>query len=901
MNALIAEKTGKKLWFGPDVATANRATIAGMIGNNSAGAHSVLYGRTVENLVGLDVLLPDGKPLHLREGAALDSDRLGELTREICGVITPLADEIRRRFPRTKRRVAGYNLDLILDQIEQSRPGEFDRVNLSHLVCGSEGTLCVTTGATLKLVDKPACRGIVACGFRSVDEAIAVVPALLETEPAAIELLDDFVIGLARHNLVCRKYLEHMPQPTNGKLEAVLYVEYFGDSPAELPEKLDRPRTILGNDSPFSVHDNEQSIENVWNLRKAAEPLVHAIPGSRKPVGFVEDTAVPPEDLAGYIKEFRAIVEDEGTQAAFYAHASVGCLHVRPFLDLRNEHDLDRMHNIAIRVADLVRQYGGAMSAEHGDGRARGALLEMTYGPEITRAFRQIKGLFDPDQRMNPGNIVDPEPITEHLRVRPDREAIRLPQVDSLFDYSQDSHSGGAGDNAFEEAIELCNGAGVCRKKTGGTMCPSYRATLDERHSTRGRGNALRLALTGQLHDRPGRALWNDPETLATLDLCLSCKACKSECPTNVDLARYKSEYLAQSHKAAGRVPLAAKAFGRIDLLNRLASIAPELVNQLLDDEVLRRIAKRILKIAPERSLPTFAKPLHKQLSERCNLSGTDEFVHPSSSAPAVVLYGDCFTTYNEPHIGMAAVDVLQSFGYRVITPKTACCGRSMISTGLLDDAKRSAGKAAGQLIESLEQNEAVAVVVCEPSCLAAIKDEWRSLRLDVPSAELNRLAEISYMPEEFLELSWESHPARPVVTTDDLDGGETVLHGHCHQKALWGTDVTASLFRRLGLGDFRVLDSGCCGMAGSFGYVDRHYDLSMKVAELALFPAIRELDEDRDMVLAPGTSCRSQIMDGLNRRAFHPIEMVARLLGCGERSNTRTPPQANPGMDCKD
>lgn len=611
-------------------------------------------------------------------------------------------------------------------------------------------------------------------------------------------------------------------------------------------------------------------------LRKAGEPLLHGIPGNRKPLGFVEDNAVPVEHLAEFVREFKKIVESRGTRAAFWAHASVGVLHVRPLLDMRDASDRNSMEEIAVEVADLAKRLGGVMSGEHGDGRVRGPLLERFYGPELMGAFREVKRLFDPKNLLNPGNIVEPGPIEsihESTRVRPAGFDVHADHIEAFFDYTTES--------GFDHAVELCNGSGVCRKKAGGTMCPSYMATLDERHSTRGRGNALRLAITGQLaeHGHPLRAAeargtesltgpqWGDAETLETLNLCLSCKACKTECPSNVDISKYKAEYLAQSYRAAGRTPLKAIAFGRVRLTNRLGSMTAPIANALANSPLVRMIVDAVLGLSGKRTLPRYARSLYRQWG-----SGA------GAAAPTVVLFADCFTTYNDPHIGLAAAKLLRACGYRVVLPPESmqCCGRPQVSTGLLGEAKSCAGASAATLLETVEREKAVAVVVCEPSCLSSIKDEWRVLRLPIPEAKLDRLAAMAFLVEEFVTREWDRHPRRPAF---EKPKGSVVLHGHCHQKALWGADTTAALLRRIaGAERVRVLDTGCCGMAGSFGYTADRYDLSMKIGELVLFPEARKLGAD-DVLIAPGTSCRHQIHDGVGMQALHPVEFAAASL----------------------
>jgi FAD/FMN-containing dehydrogenase/Fe-S oxidoreductase len=866
------------LFFPPDPATSRQANIGGCIGNNAAGARSIRYGRTSESVLGVDVCLADGARLTLDEGAATRSLRAADLTRRVVDVVRRHERLIRERFPKTIRRNAGYGLDMILMQLDALAPAEdpISRINLAALLCGSEGTLALTLGAQLRLHPKPKAKGLAVLAFDSLDAAIDAVIPILKTDPTAVELLDDTVIDLARENLETRRYVDLMPAPAGGRpLRAVLYVEYVGENSEAVSAGFESLRRAAPGVA-MQAHTDAAAQLNAWKLRKAGEPLLHGVPGHRKPITFVEDNAIPVENLARFVHEMRRIVQGHGTRAAFYAHASVGVLHVRPLLDIHEHEDRERMKAIAVATADLAKSLGGVMSGEHGDGRVRTPLLERFYGPELMEAFREIKRIFDPKNLLNRGNIVDisgqdPRPvdsIAQKLRVEPapDRPTLIPPGTETYFDYA-DQHG-------FDAAVEMCNGAGVCRKKQGGTMCPSYMATLDERHSTRGRGNALRLAITGQLADRSGPpaavsegawsftgrrgSVWNDPGTIETLRLCLSCKACKTECPSNVDIARLKAEYTAQRHKSAG-VPLRARLFGAVRTLNRLGAGAPALTNFL---GLGRTMASALMGVDPRRSLPPFAKSLAQQW-------GTE------SRGPAVALLGDCFTMYNEPGIGLAAKRVFEAFGYRVRLADAGCCGRAKISTGLLPQAIEEIDATLARLGPLIDDPNLGAILVAEPSCLSAIKDDWLSLKLRSPIDLRRKLAAKAYLPEDFLDQSWDRHPRRPAFA---VPPGPVILHAHCHQKALWGADTSARMLRRVAGDMLTVLDSGCCGMAGSFGFTKDRYDVSMKIGELVLLPAVRRAGK-KATIVAPGTSCRHQVHDGAGVRARHPMEVLAELI----------------------
>ena len=843
------------LFFAPDPATTRHATVGGCIGNNAAGSHSVKYGRTSEHVLAIDALLGDGSRVRLDRDGAQRDPIVGRLTEGVIDIVRRHDALIRERFPRTIRRNAGYQLDLILQQIDAGGP-----VNLAPLLCGSEGTLAVTLGAEIALSPLPRAKGLAVVAFHELSDAIDAVQPILETGPSAVEMLDDMIIGLARANREYARYVDLLPTAPEGRTDAVLYVEYFAeDDPAELEEHVAELRRRFGAQR-VGWHTDPRAMAQVWRLRKAGEPLLHGIPGNRKPASFVEDNAVPVERLGEFVERFRGIVARAGTRASFWAHASVGVLHVRPLLDLHTEGDRALMQAMAVEVADLAREVGGVMSGEHGDGRVRGPLLERFFGPELMKAFGEIKALFDPRNLFNPGNIVAPgelSSIAERLRVKPGDGVTRMPEAETFYRYD-DQHG-------FRGAIEMCNGAGVCRKKQGGTMCPSYMATLDERHSTRGRGNALRLAITGQLE-----GVWNDAETNRTLDLCLSCKACKSECPSNVDIARLKSEYIAQQHRAHG-TPLKARFFGSIRELNRLGSLTPGIANFVNNLPPSRWLSERLLGIDRRRSLPRFAKSYVGRMPRAKRRPPTGP-----GAQPRVVVFGDCFTQFNEPGIGRATVRALEAFGYEVFAADVGCCGRAEMSLGLLDSARRTIERTASRLRSFADAPGVEAVVFLEPSCHSAVIDDWQMLKTDLPSEALALFAKRSMLAEDFVASRWEDHPQRPRFSEPS---GEVVFHGHCHQKALLGESSGRSLLERIAGNRVRALDSGCCGMAGSFGFDRNRYAVSMACGERVLLPAARLAAERGGCVVAAGTSCRHQVVDGAQVHALHPMEYLDSLI----------------------
>ena len=859
IDRLNADLAPMGLMFAPDPATSSHNAVGGAIGNNSAGAHSIMYGRTVENLLGLDVVLPSGGMHRLEEGSCDRDPVQRAIAERMRDLLVPLREEIRARFPRILRHVDGYNLDLFLDGLERSTPGTFDRVNLAHVVCGAEGTLGTVVGAELRLVPTPKAKGLAIMGFPTVDDSLAALATMIATGPAAVELVDDVIIDLARANREYAKYVELMPRAPGTQLGAVMYVEYFGQSADEVAARLADLRARLPS-QPMEQYTDAKRMAEAWRLRKAGEPLLHGVPGLRKPLGFVEDTAVDPARLPGFIREFKEILARHGTRASFYAHASVGCLHIRPMLALTDPEDRRRMVEIGEAVTDLVVRHGGALSGEHGSGRSRTALQLRYFGEPICRALAAVKASWDPQGIMNPGIKVDVARASmpvEDLRIAPGGHEAPVPAVNTFFDYEHE--------HGFDHAVEMCNGAGLCRRMQGNvTMCPSYQATLDERHSTRGRGNHLRLAITGQLG---GAERWRSADVQETLSLCLSCKACKSECPSNVDISKLKAEYQAQGYAEAGRVPLRARVFGRVRQSNRLLSRLWPLANLANRLPPVRMLQSWLLGIDPRRSMPQYAESLDRWYARRGSRA--------PAGAPSVILFPDCFTMYNEPRIGQAAIELLEAFGYRVALPELGCCGRSLISTGMLAEAGRECARTAEGLLDAVEREGAVAVVGCEPSCMSAIRDDWLELRMGVDRGRLKALAARSFLVEEFLERSWDAHPARP--TRPAFDPGPLALHAHCHQKALWGAESSAAILRRYFGDRLEVLATGCCGMAGSFGFTEDRYDLSMRIAGMGVLPALEA--RPAAMACAPGTSCRHQIHDGSGREALHPVEVLARVL----------------------
>jgi FAD/FMN-containing dehydrogenase/Fe-S oxidoreductase len=845
LDELNAELRPHGLWFAPDVSPSNRATIGGMMGNNSSGARSIIYGKTGDHVREMHCILPNGDRLHARdlEAAALQAlGRTESREAQICRTVTTLAqchrDEIEKRYPKILRRVGGYALDELL----ADRP-----FNLSRLLVGSEGTLATTVEAKITLVPRPKPNqlGLSVVHFPDMFQALDAATEILETRPTAIELEDKYILDLTRQSLEYARQMSFV----QGDPGALLFVEYFGDTEADLTAKLDgleRRLRAKGIGTAYTRAVTPEEQQKIWKIRKAGMALLLGMVGDGKPVAGIEDSAVAPEHLAEYTKRLDAIVRRHGTLAAYYGHASVGCLHVRPIINLKQEPEIEKLRAIAEAVSDLVLEFGGAMSAEHGDGLSRSCWNEKLFGPTLYQAFREVKSAFDPQGIMNPGKIVDAPPMTANLRYGGTYKTRELP---TYFSYRREG--------GFARAVEMCNGAAVCKKKLEGTMCPSYMVTREEEHSTRGRANALRAALSGHL---PAEAL-TSARLYEVLDLCLECKGCKAECPSNVDMAKLKYEFLAHYYAAHG-TPLRARLFGDIERLNRLGCLCAPVSNWIARSAPARWLFHR-LGIHKHRELPPFAAETFTRWWAR---RGT----RPRGSRGQVVLFNDTYMTYNYPEVGKAAVKVLEASGFEVLLADRKCCGRPMISKGLIQQAKANAAYNVDRLAPYAERG--IPIIGCEPSCLLTFRDEYPDL-LDDPRAA--RLAKGSFLIEEFLAA---------LLEKGELDlsfrngAGAYLFHGHCHQKALVGSRPSLDVLRAIPGATVEEVDSGCCGMAGSFGYEVEHYDLSLAIGGRRLFPAIKAKGPEC-AVVAAGISCRQQIAHGTGRRARHLVEVLADAL----------------------
>jgi FAD/FMN-containing dehydrogenase/Fe-S oxidoreductase len=866
------------LMFGPDVATANRATLGGMIGNNSAGARSVVYRQTVDHVLALTAVLSDGTRTEFGPLSAPEYERKLELrTREgdayraAAAAVTANADEIRARTPRIVRKVSGYNLAALLDRGPDDRPpgpraptdftprpAARGPRSLVPLLVGSEGTLAVTAGAELALVPRPKHRGLLVPQFASLGAALDALQVCLELGPSAVELMDRMLLELAR----TQRALKDTMAAIRGRPEAVLMVEFSSDDPADVSYKVhELERRLTGTAGlTAAVPALDAAVRDpLWALRSAAVPLLYGMPGDAKPVTFCEDCAVAPERLPEFAARFREIFHRHGTDGAFYGHASVGCLHIRPVLNIHQQAGVATMRKIMAEVTDLVLAFDGSLSGEHGDGLVRSEWNKKMFGPAVYEAFRAVKRGFDPGNVLNPGRVVDGPAMEENLRVPPGR----LPAADppTVLDFSK---QGG-----FFRSTEVCNGAGVCRKTQGGAMCPSYRATRDERDTTRARANALRLALTDETPApaRNGHAAIGQRWIADVMDLCLSCKACKTECPSNVDVAKLKAEFLHAYYARRAR-PLGHLLVKYVHRLSPLAARFAGPNNWFARRPWARGVMEGVVGIDRRRSLPEWHRDHFRTWFYR---RGRRPAAPPAGATAAagmprsVVLLDDCFTTYQEPRIGRSAVALLERAGFTVELANV-CCGRALLSKGFLTDARRLARDGLARLDRFAAAG--VPILGLEPSCLLALADEWPEL---VPGPAARRVAAAAELAE-----AWLARHVRESGLVLDIPAatGAALFHPHCHQKALVGATGTTDALKLVPGLNVTVLDAGCCGMAGAFGYEKEHYDVSVRIANLELVPAVNA--NPAATVVATGTSCRHQIRDLTGRAALHPLEVLA-------------------------
>ncbi|MBK9105421.1 MAG: FAD-binding protein [Saprospiraceae bacterium] len=823
----------KGLEFAPDPATSSRATVGGMVANNSSGTKSILYGKTSDHVIELKVLLADGRIIHTRAlspgelQAKLNSqDDDVNLYKGMMDITLPLQPDVEEYYPKTMRRVGSYAFDDYLT----SGCGDLNRI-----IIGSEGTLGIILEATLKLVDLPKCKGLSVVQFDQARDAIRATTTMVKYNPSAVEILSRLLIGYSRKNIETAGMCGFL----KGEPDSIQIIEFYGNNPVELQNRAEAMHADLKQQGYGYAHDyypEGPTYHDVWGIRERGLGLLLGEPTDKKGVPVIEDAAIPLPHLDAFIADVVEICERRGVGVDYYAHASVGVIHIKPILDLRLQGDIDHFKIIADEVFQRVKYYGGSWSSEHGDGIVRSGYLSAFYGEKIYEGFVKTKELFDPGFLLNPGKIVDPPPIDSHLRYGP--AYTDLP-FDAAYHYREQRD--------FYTAIHQCSGLGACRKIAGGTMCPSFMVTHDEVDSTRGRANALRLAMSGQLED--GLANKHLPEVL---DLCVSCKACKAECPSSVDMARLKGEVMQHQYDRYG-ASWKDKMIGRSpDLARRIAGQKAALVNMIQSFPVVKQAMMKMMGMDMRRDLPSYATKTWTKSFKRLNVRSGD---------PDIILLVDTYTQCHHPQSGIAAVEVLEKLGQKVMLLDAGCCQRPRISHGFLREAATKVKPGIQKILPWLEKG--VPMAVLEPGCASAWTDDIPDLIADDSVAVL--LKKI----RPFEQILWDVLRKNKTGTSAIRPKAKEILvHGHCHQKSLYGMDAVKSIFALWPDVKYTEIDSGCCGMAGSFGYESKHYDVSRKMAERVLVPAIE--DHPDALLVANGFSCRHQIADFAGREAIH-------------------------------
>ncbi len=825
------------LMYGPDPATHGWCTLGGMIGNNSCGVHSLVGGLTADVVEELDVLTADGVRLRVGrtseeelETIAREPGRRGEIYARLRSLRDRHAGEIRRRYPRLPRRVSGYELDALLPEFG---------FNVARALVGSEGTCVTVLEATVRLIAAPRARALLVLGYRDVYTAADAVMAVLSAQPIGLEAVDEVIVSNLKRKAKLSREITLLPDG-----EAWLLVEFGGDSIADARAAAGALEARLAHRwrAPSTrMFTDPHEIAQVWLVRESGLGATAFVPGETATWEGWEDAAVAPEHLGRYLREFRALLDRYGYRGSLYGHFGQGCVHTRTNFDFDTPDGIARYRAFIDEAADLVVAYGGSLSGEHGDGQSRAALLPKMFGPTLVEAFREFKTIWDPGGLMNPGKVVDAYAPTDNLRLPGYRPAA----LRTFFPLVVEGGMAGA--------AARCVGVGKCRKSDEGTMCPSYMVTRDERHSTRGRAHLLFEMLRGETITGG----WESDDVKDALDLCLACKACKSECPVSVDMATYKAEFLAHHYARRSR-PLRAMLFGHIDWWAAIASRVPRLVNAFGSVRPLAGPMQSAVGIAPRRRLPRFATETFQRWMQ----------THPPrSEGRPIVLWSDTFTNYFHPEVGRAAVHVLERLGYHVVVPPQTCCGRPLYDFGLLESAREHLHDVFVSLADAVTND--TPVVVLEPSCFAVFRDEARNLFGDRPIAAA--IGERVVLFDDFVRSHFEQGDLPPISRN-------ALVHIHCHQQALAGRDLAAGTFAAARL-PARIADAGCCGMAGSFGFDKRHYEVSMAVGERLLLPAVRDAAPDT-LIIANGFSCREQIRHGTGRRAHHFAEVVSRAIG---------------------
>jgi FAD/FMN-containing dehydrogenase/Fe-S oxidoreductase len=847
------------LQFGPETSTANRCCMAGMLGNNSCGAHSLIYGSVRDHILETEVILSDGSEVTFREltaeefnaKCAVPQNSLeASIYRYIRDTLSDPVNraEIKDHFPHQelKRRNNGYALDSLMDTDPFTGNGR--KINLCKLLAGSEGTLAFTTKMKLNLVPLPSQKtGLICAHFSGIQEAVRANRLILKHNPAAIEMIDDFILECTKDNIEQRKNRFFI----NGNPKIILLIELLRDTEEEIRKtarEIEKDLVSAGYGYHYPLYTGKTEMQKVWDLRKAGLGVLLIIPGEKRSVQVIEDTAVLPEFFPDYIAEFEQVLKKYNLNCAYYAHIATGELHLSPLLNLKDPADVDVYHNLGREIALLVKKYRGSLSGEHGDGRLRGEFIPLMLGEHNYTLLKELKRTWDPQRIFNPGKITDTPPMNESLRYRTG-ESIK--PLETTFSFPDRG--------TLLDAVEKCSGSGDCRKSSmiGGTMCPTFMATGDEDKSTRGRANILREFLTRSGKKYP----FDHNEIYQVMDLCISCKACKSECPSNVDMTKFKAEFL-QHYYEIHRIPFRTLLIGWLPRINRLGKVFRPATNFVTGMPLF----KRMIGFAESRRIPSLSEITLRKWADKSRSRSTD-FEHRNGK---VCLFADEFTDYNESVIGIKTILLLEKLGYQVVIPRHRESGRTFLSKGLLKNAKKIAEKNVLLLKDIItEENPLIGI---EPSAILTFRDEYPEIVDDSLKDQARKLGSHALLLEEFICREAE----KGKISSDQFtrESRTIKLHGHCQQKAIASTSFTRRMLSLPVNYSVEEIPSGCCGMAGSFGYEKEHFELSMKIGEMVLFPSVRSAPADA-VIAAPGTSCRNQIMDGTGRRALHPAEIM--------------------------
>ena len=855
------------LFFGPNTSTANRAMIGGMVGNNSCGSYSLVYGSTRDHVLELKGFLSDGSPVHFgpltkaQFEAKCSLDNLeGQIYRQLKKELSnpKTQKEIREGFPSPEihRRNTGYAVDILLESEIFTEDG--DTFNFCKLITGSEGTLMFITEIKIHVDPLPPAKTALLCAhFHSVDEALRATVRAMKFQPRAVELMDKIIMDCTKGQIMYEKNRFFL----QGEPEGVLVIEIGGDEEEEISKGLVAIRDDFkahGLGYAYPLIFGKEDIRKVWDLRKAGLGLLANVPGDPKAVAVIEDTAVRVQDLPEYIGKFTEIMNGFGQRSVYYAHAGAGEIHLRPILDLKKKEDVVQFKQIAHATAELVKSYNGSLSGEHGDGRVRAEFIPLMVGEDNYQLFKRLKYSWDPQNIFNPGKIVDAAPMEQFLRYDPGQDTR---EFDTIFDFSE---TGG-----ILRLAEKCNGSGDCRKsaESGGTMCPSYQASKKEKDTTRARANTLREFLTRSQLKNP----FAHEEIYEVMDLCLGCKGCTSECPSNVDMTSLRSEFLYQYYKTHG-VPFRARAFAHIGRINALAGIIPGISNFFLSNPFTSSLIKKIIGFAPERAIPLLPKYSVKKWYKRQKVA-LDQLAMANGHKKKLFFFCDEFINYNDAHVGITALKLLAHLGYEIELIDHVESGRAYLSKGLLNSAKKLAEKNIACFKGKITIE--TPLVGIEPSAILSFKDEYPRLVGDDYKKEAKEIAANCLLIDDFILKEFEAGNINSGLFHQSPQ--KILLHGHCHQKAIADEQSSKKMLEIPENYQVEVIPSGCCGMAGSFGYEKEHYQLSMDIGELVLFPKVRE--EQQAILAAPGTSCRHQIKDGTARIALHPVEILWQAL----------------------